>query len=245
MQIYADVIGQPMLIAGSPQTPALGVGDRGRRHRRRRPAATRLRGGAGADDDAQGEALRRRTRRRRASTTSSTAIYRELHDSFGGVAGAKADFATLMKRLLAIRERETAQLGGAHEQGWRRRCASEVYRANLELAAQRPRDGHVRQRVGRRPRGRAHGDQAERRALRRADAGAHGAGLARDRRGRRTRTCAPPPTRRRTSSCTARSVCGGIVHTHSEYATAFAQARPRRSAAWARRTPTTSAATCR
>ena len=24
MQIYADVIGQPMLIAGSPQTPALG-----------------------------------------------------------------------------------------------------------------------------------------------------------------------------------------------------------------------------
>ena len=25
MQIYADVIGQPMLIAGSPQTPALGA----------------------------------------------------------------------------------------------------------------------------------------------------------------------------------------------------------------------------
>ena len=24
MQIYADVLGQPMLIAGSPQTPALG-----------------------------------------------------------------------------------------------------------------------------------------------------------------------------------------------------------------------------
>ena len=41
MQIYADVIGQPMLIAGSPQTPALGAGDVGGGHRRRaRPAAT-------------------------------------------------------------------------------------------------------------------------------------------------------------------------------------------------------------
>ena len=36
-------------------------------------------------------------------------VYRELHDSFGGVRGAKADFPTLMKRLLAIRERETAR----------------------------------------------------------------------------------------------------------------------------------------
>jgi L-ribulokinase len=35
-------------------------------------------------------------------------VYRELHDSFGGVRGAKADPATLMKRLLAIRERETS-----------------------------------------------------------------------------------------------------------------------------------------
>ena len=35
-------------------------------------------------------------------------VYRELHDSFGGVAGAKADFPSLMKRLLALRERETA-----------------------------------------------------------------------------------------------------------------------------------------
>mgnify|MGYP006278997225 CR=1 FL=1 len=34
-------------------------------------------------------------------------LYRELHDSFGGVPGARADFPTLMKRLLAIRERAT------------------------------------------------------------------------------------------------------------------------------------------
>ena len=35
-------------------------------------------------------------------------LYRELHDGFGGVLGAKADFPSLMKRLLALRERETA-----------------------------------------------------------------------------------------------------------------------------------------
>jgi L-ribulokinase len=35
------------------------------------------------------------------------AMYRELHDGFGGVAGARADFGTLMKRLLALRDRVT------------------------------------------------------------------------------------------------------------------------------------------
>ena len=55
MQIYADVIGHPMLIAGSPQTPALGsaisaaVAGRGPRE---------LRGGPGEDDGAQGDAVR-------------------------------------------------------------------------------------------------------------------------------------------------------------------------------------------
>jgi len=32
-------------------------------------------------------------------------IYRELHDAFGGVSGATADFPSLMKRLLALRQR--------------------------------------------------------------------------------------------------------------------------------------------
>jgi L-ribulokinase len=31
-------------------------------------------------------------------------IYRELHDAFGGVAGARPDLASLMKRLLALKE---------------------------------------------------------------------------------------------------------------------------------------------
>ena len=37
-------------------------------------------------------------------------MYRELHDAFGNVAGAACDAATLMKRLLALRERV---VGGA------------------------------------------------------------------------------------------------------------------------------------
>ena len=36
------------------------------------------------------------------------AIYRELHDGFGGVAGSAPAFGSLMKRLLAIRERASA-----------------------------------------------------------------------------------------------------------------------------------------
>ena len=32
-------------------------------------------------------------------------MYRELHDAFGGVVGAKADLGSLMKRLLDLRER--------------------------------------------------------------------------------------------------------------------------------------------
>jgi L-ribulokinase len=32
-------------------------------------------------------------------------IYRELHDTFGGVAGADPSLGTLMKRLLAIKGR--------------------------------------------------------------------------------------------------------------------------------------------
>ena len=40
-------------------------------------------------------------------------IYRELHDVFGGVAGARAELATVMKRLLAFRERTVAAAAGA------------------------------------------------------------------------------------------------------------------------------------
>ena len=37
------------------------------------------------------------------------AIYRELHDAFGGVADASPDLGSIMKRLLAIKERSASR----------------------------------------------------------------------------------------------------------------------------------------
>jgi L-ribulokinase len=114
MQIYADVIGQPMLIAGSPQTPALG-------------AALSAAVTAGADAGGYAgwqEAQDRMTSvKEKAFTPDPDAraaydvlygIYRELHDTFGLPAEASAkggdaakrhpDLASVMKRLLALKE---------------------------------------------------------------------------------------------------------------------------------------------
>jgi L-ribulokinase len=108
MQIYADVIGAPMQIAGSPQTPALGSAI---------AAAVSARAAAGGHDrfeDAQAVMTSIKAQRFTPDPEASRvydelyAIYRELHDSFGGVAGARADLGTVMKRLLAIRERATS-----------------------------------------------------------------------------------------------------------------------------------------
>jgi L-ribulokinase len=105
MQIYADVIGQPMLIAGSPQTPALGAAI----------SAAMAAGSAAGGYDDWTEARSRMTslkEKRFAPDAESHAVYnelydmyRELHDTFGGVSGARGDLATVMKRLLALRER--------------------------------------------------------------------------------------------------------------------------------------------
>ena len=105
MQIYADVIGQPMLIAGSPQTPALGASI---------SAAVTAGSAAGGYDDwtvAQDRMTSLKDRQflpdpdARAVYDQLYGIYRELHDTFGGVPGARADLGTVMKRLLAIKER--------------------------------------------------------------------------------------------------------------------------------------------
>jgi len=115
MQIYADVIGQPMLIAGSPQTPALGSAV---------SAAVTAGAAAGGYDswtDAQDRMTTIKARKfeprpaARAVYDELYGIYRELHDAFGlpaeasakagGVAGAKPDLGSLMKRLLALKER--------------------------------------------------------------------------------------------------------------------------------------------
>jgi L-ribulokinase len=105
MQIYADVLGQPMLIAGSPQTPALGAAISA--------AVTAGAASGGCDDwhDAQDRMTALKPRRfepeprAHAVYNELYAIYRELHDSFGGVAGAAAAHGPVMKRLIGLRQR--------------------------------------------------------------------------------------------------------------------------------------------
>jgi L-ribulokinase len=102
MQIYADVLGQPMLVAGSPQTPALGSA-----------ISAAVAAGRHASFEAAQSRMTSLKEKRYEPDPAAHAVYdelyrlyRELHDSFGGVAGAKADLGSLMKRLLAIRERQ-------------------------------------------------------------------------------------------------------------------------------------------
>jgi L-ribulokinase len=101
MQIYADVLGQPMLIAGSPQTPALGSAI---------SAAVTAGAAAGGYDDWH-EAQDRMTSLKQKRFTPDPAaervyddlyrIYRALHDGFGGVSGP-VDYGSVMKDLLRI-----------------------------------------------------------------------------------------------------------------------------------------------
>jgi L-ribulokinase len=112
MQIYADVIGRPMLIAGSRQTPALGAA-----------IAAAVTAGEAAGGYACFELAQERMTtladrrfmpelRAHAVYDELYGVYRELHDVFGGVPGARADLAQVMKRLLAIRERCSGQGDG-------------------------------------------------------------------------------------------------------------------------------------
>jgi L-ribulokinase len=101
MQIYADVLGRPMLIAGSSQAPALG-------------AAISAAVAAGVHQGFEAAQERMTSLKAKRFTPDSAAVpvydelyglYRELHEVFGGVSGARADLPSLMKRLLALRER--------------------------------------------------------------------------------------------------------------------------------------------
>jgi L-ribulokinase len=111
MQIYADVIGQPMLIAGSPQTPALGSA----------VSAAVTAGAAAGGYASWTEAQERMTtiKEKRFDPRPEAQrvydrlyrIYRDLHDTFGlpaEVPGARPDLASLMKRLLAVKEEATS-----------------------------------------------------------------------------------------------------------------------------------------
>jgi len=110
MQIYADVLGRPMLIAGSPQTPALGSAISAA------VAAGVEAGGYATFEEAQA-AMTSLKEKRYDPTPEAHEVYNELygmymelHDSFGGVPGAVADFPSLMKRLLALRARAAGQV---------------------------------------------------------------------------------------------------------------------------------------
>jgi L-ribulokinase len=110
MQIYADVMGQPMLIAGSPQTPALGSAV---------SAAVTAGATAGGYDswtEAQDRMTTIKSKRFEPRPDAKVVydelygIYRELHDAFGlpaetlAKAGARPDLGSLMKRLLTLKE---------------------------------------------------------------------------------------------------------------------------------------------
>jgi L-ribulokinase len=101
MQIYADVLGHPMLIAGSSQTPALGAA-----------ISAAVAAGCYTGFEAAQAKMTSLKEKRFVPDPAAHAVYnelyplyRELHDVFGGVADARADLPTLMKRLLALRER--------------------------------------------------------------------------------------------------------------------------------------------
>ncbi len=122
MQIYADVLGRPMLIAGSGQAPALGAAI---------AAAVAAGRAAGGYDDFASAQRRMTSLREQRFTPDRSAhqvydelygLYRQMHDAFGGVmgpggaataAGSGFEFGSLMKRLLAIRERVAAGATGS------------------------------------------------------------------------------------------------------------------------------------
>jgi L-ribulokinase len=111
MQVYADVIGMPMLTAGSTQTPALGAAI---------SAAVAAGSVVGGYDDfpaAQGRMVSPGTRAFHPDSRAHEVydelygMYRELHDTFGRVANPRADLGSIMKRLLTLRERCARPVG--------------------------------------------------------------------------------------------------------------------------------------
>ena len=113
MQIYADVLGRPMLIAGSGQAPALGAAIAAA------VAAGPAAGGYDRFETAQERMTSLKEKRFMPDRGAHRVydqlygLYRRMHDAFGGVAGAGADFGALMKQLLGIRERVAAPAAGS------------------------------------------------------------------------------------------------------------------------------------
>lgn len=107
MQIYADVTGCTMLISGSSQTCALGSSI----------AAAVVAGKKNGGYDTFAQAQKKMTSLKPIKYVPNPkakkvydelyAVYRLLHDGFGGIAGP-VDLAQVMKKLIAIKERAAA-----------------------------------------------------------------------------------------------------------------------------------------
>jgi L-ribulokinase len=100
MQIYADVLGRPMLIAGSSQTTAVGAAISAA------VAAGRYASFEAAQEKMTSVQSKRFTPKPAARVVYDElyGMYRELHDVFGALA-PRGNMPTLMKRLLALRDR--------------------------------------------------------------------------------------------------------------------------------------------
>jgi L-ribulokinase len=102
MQIYADVLGIPMHLAGSSQACALGAA----------VSAAVLAGEHKDFPAAQGKMtrLKKTVYRPRVAARKTYdrlyALYRKLHDAFGGL-DKNADLSAVMKDLLAIKESQS------------------------------------------------------------------------------------------------------------------------------------------
>jgi L-ribulokinase len=102
LQIYADVIGQPMLVAGSTQAPALGAA-----------ISAAVTAGEHPSWTAAQQAMTSRPERQFTPNPAAHAVYNELysiyralHDEFGNV--RTINLGDVMKRLLAIRDQASA-----------------------------------------------------------------------------------------------------------------------------------------
>ena len=104
MQIYADVTGCTMKISGSSQTCALGSAIAAA------CVAGLKAGGYASFERAQAKMTSVKTieyhpdKKAGAVYNELYALYRKLHDGFGGV-GTSAEFGDVMKKLISIKER--------------------------------------------------------------------------------------------------------------------------------------------
>lgn len=108
MQIYADVTGRTMQVAGSSQTCALGAAI----------AAAVLKGKAGGGYDTFPAAQAKMTKLKKVAYTPKSenhqvynkvyALYRQVHDAFG-VPKSNADLTQVMKQLIQLKEEQISK----------------------------------------------------------------------------------------------------------------------------------------